>query len=410
MVNRLKPLASAIALSMAVISGYACAADLPLPGEGYQVPSEHKAALADMINQAHTQAREKMASGDLDWIDAIADTLDLTQNPLKTLETTPAADEQPGAKHPLGEGIKRLIFVSWSMGEPAIRQILELYDGAENTAVIFRGVPTDRPFAQAVMQIQSLSLQTESSLTVLIDPTAFQKHSIASVPSVAIETEAGNTLVKASGTFSLSRLDSAVEEGREGDIGQLGPSQEILEPDLIEVAQQRAADLDFDAMKERAIDRFWHNHPGNALPVVQEDAQRYVDPTIVIHADILDAEGNVVTPAGRINPLDMVPFDQKLVIIDPSLPWQVKFAADELQRTDQHMRVTVMASEIAPDRGWDLFNDTQDAISAALYLLPPSIAERFQIQRTPSVVTANNTHFIVQEVSKATAEDGHDVQ
>lgn len=215
--------------------------------------------------------------------------------------------------------------------------------------------------------------------------------------------------MKASGTFSLSRLDSAVEEGREGDIGQLGPSQEILEPDLIEVAQQRAADLDFDAMKERAIDRFWHNHPGNALPVVQEDAQRYVDPTIVIHADILDAEGNVVTPAGRINPLDMVPFDQK-VIIDPSLPWQVKFAADELQRTDQHMRVTVMASEIAPDRGWDLFNDTQDAISAALYLLPPSIAERFQIQRTPSVVTANNTHFIVQEVSKATAEDGHDVQ
>lgn len=406
MVNPLPPLAIAILLSGSVVFG-ASASGTSLPGEWNQVRPEDKALVTDMINQANSQAQELMNSGELDWINNIADTIDLTGNPLEPSELAVVEDEQPRATHPLGEGTKRLIFVSWSMGEPAIRQILELYDGADNTAVIFRGVPTDRPFAQAVMQIQALSLNTESSLTVLIDPTAFQKHSVDAVPSVVIETEDGSTLVKASGTFSLTRLDVALEEGRKGDLGQLGPSQEIHEPDLIEVAQQRAAELDFDDMKQRAIDRFWQNHPGKALPVAEQDAERLVDPTIIVQADIYDAAGNVVTPAGRLNPLDIVPFDQKLVIIDPSLEWQVQLAAAEVANTSRHTRVTVMASEIRPSQGWELFNDTQEAISTALYLLPPTIADRFQIQRTPSIVTANSSHFIVHEVSKATAGDMH---
>ena len=64
-----------------------------------------------------------------------------------------------------------------------------------------------------------------------------------------------------------------------------------------------------------------------------------------------------------------------------------------------------MATRIDPDKGWKLFESTQEQIDAALYLLPPDMASRFQIAKVPSIVTADSQNFIVTELSQPTVED-----
>lgn len=388
---------------------------LGIPTNQAENISPEMSSLARSISQdAQQSANTLIEAGDMDWIQSLQSQADLSANPLDEQQQAEAVSpteptENPNP-HPAGDGFKTLIFVSWSMGEAAIKDVLQRYDGQQTTAVVFRGVPDDKPFAQGVMAIQAVSMSSKSSVAVVIDPVAFRTHGVAAVPAIAIETPAGDTQIKATGTVSAEQLAEALKDGKEGDIGSLGPTLEIQEPDMIEVAQQRIEQLDFDAIKQKAISRFWQNNAGNHLPTVQRDIVRRVDPTVLITQDILDAYGNVVTPRGEINPLDIMPFDQKLVVIDPTQQWQVDLAIYEIAATPPGITVTVMASEIPADRGWEVFENTQDAIGAALYMMPAAMGSRFQIQAVPSVVTADRTHFIVEEISKITAEGKPSVQ
>ncbi len=384
--------------------------DLPPQFKEEHISPELREDVLMLSREAQQAARQLIDAGEVDWLDQISDQVAIGSNPLVEDDIPHTAPEpaQEAIKHPLGDGFKTLIFVSWSMGEASLKSILSLYDGEDTTAIVFRGVPEGKTLAQGIKAIQSLSMTTKSTLPVLLDPVAFKTHAISSVPSVAIEDPDGSSIIKAAGTFSAERLQEALADGQNGNLGQLGPITDIAEPDLIEVAMQKMAELDFEAMKKKAIDRFWHGQAGHQLPTALEDARRLVDPTIIIHQDILDAEGNVVTPAGEINPLDLMPFDQKLIIIDPDQPWQVALAADEVRSTRKSITVTVMATRIDPDRGWDLFESTQDRINAALYLLPPDMASRFQIQKVPSIVTAESRQFVVTEISQPTAEERQD--
>lgn len=333
----------------------------------------------------------------------------LTESTASLLPAPEDADEDEAApeaerKHPLGDGKRTLIFVSWSMGATAIKDIMAAYDGRPATGIVFRGIPDGMKMIDAVTKMHMLTKDTMSEVSVLLDPLAFKRHAIDVVPAIVIESEDDALLAKALGTTSARLLESGLEEGKGPDLGTHGPTGEILEPDLMEVAKQRIAELDTEAMKKRAIDRFWVMNTGTPLPPVIKPARRLVDPSVIIPQDILDSKGNVVTKAGKINPLEVMPFDQKLVVIDPTQPWQVQLAIDEYKSHGIGMTVTVMATQIPPDSGWELFNAVQDRIDGPLYVLPGDMAERFQIQRTPSIVTAEGMNFVVREVAKEEVE------
>lgn len=366
----------------------------------------------DMLEEARlitdqAAAASKAYQGDAAWIEELGK--NILENAPQILAGEPVAPVEPAPqqqeiKHPLGEGEKAFVFVSLSMGNTAIRNLLNRYHGETGIALVFRGIPAGMSMAEGAMRIQSLSMETQSDIPVLIDPVAFRSHGITAVPSVAIETPKGGTLIKVTGLDSVDYLREALAEGKSGHLGHLGPTNDISEQDMIELAEQRIAELDFEEMKQRAVDNFWHQQTGHALPQATEDARRTVDPTVLIPEDILDLDGNVVTPAGRINPLDIMPFDQKLVVIDPTKQWQRQLARHEVASAAGQI-VTVIATQIDPDQGWDLFTSTEDEIDAALYLLQPHLANRFQILRTPSVVTADERTFIIHEYTEATVQE-----
>lgn len=348
------------------------------------------------------------ASDDMTWVSEMADKAlaqSTAENQADGGEQAVTAGDGREKKHPLGEGNRTLIFVSWSMGATALKDIMLSFDGLPGVGVVFRGIPEGMSMGDAVSKMHQLTQETQSTVSVLLDPLAFQRHGVTAVPTVAIESPNDSLIAKASGSSSVKYIEAAVADGKSGDLGTIGSTQEIIEPDLMEVAKQRIADLDTESMKKRAIARFWDNHKGTPLPAVTENATRLVDPSVIIPDDIVDSEGRVVQKAGRINPLDMMPFDQKLVIIDPTQPWQVALAKREYADHGATLTVTVMATQIPTASGWDLFNGVQERLDAPLYLLPPDMAERFQVLRAPSVVTADNQNFIVREISQKGFEE-----
>lgn len=402
----------AMAIAVALVAGGVVA------GEGLGISKPDLTLLdPNIIAQAREASQAAKAavsqansSEDLAWIRKMATAATAQATPTQEPDQqTSKREGEPGKKHPLGDGNRTLIFVSWSMGAGAIKDILIELDGQPSVGIVFRGIPDGMSMANAMLKMQALTTETQSSVGVLLDPTAFQRHGITAVPSIAVETPEEKLLLKAAGLSSPSYLEDAAAEGKHGDLGVRGPTQEILERDLIEVAKERVAKLDTEAMKKHALERFWTQQPGFPLPGVTESARRTVDPSVIIPEDIRAPNGTVIQRAGRINPLDIMPFDQKLVVIDPTQAWQVALAKQEFAEHGG-LTVTVMAPQIPASSGWDLFNSVQDEFGGPLYLLPADMAERFQILRAPSVVTAQGKSFIVREVSRSEFEGGSHAQ
>lgn len=402
---------STLAAALAGVSfqGISFASDNPLGANAYQ-PSDLPASLLeqarDISRQGRAGAQALTDRGELEWVQALSrNTVVQEAQARREALDLPAREAAPAERpHPLGEGFRTLIFVSWSLGEAAIKDILSLYDGQPGVGVVFRGIPDGLRMVEAVTRMQRLTQATKSQVPVLLDPLAFRRHGIQLVPAVVIERPDEALVAKVVGIDSVKYVEEAMQQGRSGDLGTLGTPRDILEPDLMEVAKARIEALDFSAMKQRALDRFWHVHTGHALPTATENATRRVDPTVLVPQDILDAEGKVVARAGKINPLQLMPFNQKLVVIDPTQPWQVDLAKREQADHGRGLTVTVMATQIPPEAGWSLFERTQQAIDAPLYLLPGDMARRFQIQKAPSVVTAEGEVFVVREFARAEEE------
>lgn len=362
---------------------------------------------AKSVSEQGQRAAKEVGPAEMRWLEELTARTPVIEQP-DDGQASPTVDSEK--KHPLGEGVRTLIFVSWSMGASAIKDIMAAYDGRPATGIMFRGIPDGMKMVDAITKMHMLTQDTQSQVSVLLDPLAFRRHSVDSVPAIVLEDEEDKLIVKASGTSSTRLVDDAVTEGAKpgSDLGLHGPSSDIIEPDMLELAKERIEALDMEAMKERAIDRFWTVHTGTPLPPVTVPAKRMVDPGVIIEQDILDYHGNVVQKAGRINPLEMMPFNQKLVVIDPTQKWQVELAKREYADHGARLTVTVMATQIPPASGWELFEATQDSIDAPLYLLPPDMAQRFQILRAPSVVTAEGLEFAVREYTRSEIVGGED--
>ena len=61
-------------------------------------------------------------------------------------------------------------------------------------------------------------------------------------------------------------------------------------------------------------------------------------------------------------------------------------------------RITFMPLPLIKDKGWDSYKSVSDQIDAPVYLLTPDLIARFELEYTPTVITAKNRMFIVHEL------------
>lgn len=324
--------------------------------------------------------------------------------PISSAGTAAPAAEQPFPNRAIVQGAMTYILVSWSMPRSELLEIMTRMEG-KNAAIVFRGIPDSTSMIAALEQMNSLTVESKSEIPVLIDPFIFSRTNTKVVPTVVRELDQ-NIQAKISGLSTTDYLEQAIADGKSGDLGVHGPVLEIKEPDFMTVVQSRIDNLDFGKMKERALARYWENKKLELLPTASESATRLVSATIMIPQDIKTASGDIVAKAGPMNPLKLRRFSQRVVVIDATSPWQADFARSQVSRYSGKQRVTVITTNVDAEDGWSTFGRTSDYIGVRLGLLDRGLRERFQIRKVPSVLTANDSDFIVQEFSRESAEEG----
>jgi conjugal transfer pilus assembly protein TraW len=309
---------------------------------------------------------------------------------------TPSAARSPAASAATGPDILYTVFVSRSLGTEALRAIFQAARGPD-VRIVFRGVKPGEPMTDAIRTIQSLLNDLDPLPNVALDPTPFRDAGITAVPVIVARGGAGE-LARVSGLSAPDWLRAKVREGTRGDLGVRGPVVAIGEPDLIEELQRRLAALDPNKMREGAIGRYWQRAAFETLPTVTEARERLIDPTVTASADLVLPDGTALIHAGdTVNPLDRVPFTQRLVIFDASDPRQVE-TARRLGRTAGVLRPLYLATALERARGWEGLRTVEDRLDEPVYLLTPDVRTRFALERVPSMVEARGRVFAVTEV------------
>lgn len=308
------------------------------------------------------------------------------------------------------------VFASRSLGRQALAEIFDDLRHHPNARAVFRGVAARQSLGDGIKEILALVRPDAEGRvpSIEIDPVAFARHGITAVPSMIAEDErTGETLLRVDGGTSiafvrraLADLEESPNNPREIRIGGLEP---IEEEDLIERAKATVASVDMDALRREAMDRAFPrlvaDHEDAGYPVADVHRRRIVDPTIEVvaprggpKADHLTA---YVEPGTRINPLDMRPFTQVLVILDPTdarqpAAAQTALAAHLAAHPQRH--VTWIATRLESDAGWDGLTAVEDRLGAPVYLIDERLSSRFQIERVPSLVYAEDRMFVVEEI------------
>jgi len=338
-----------------------------------------------------------------DWLNGQAKQLDIKRQAQQILETSHAmranalsmGSEYPQSTPTSSKPLK-LLFVSFSLGESALKGIFEEASGRDDVLLVFRGPKPGQKLPALMSDLKRLLKGIEPLPNIVIDPTRFQRWSVTSVPDIVVEQE-NKARLHVRGVSSLSWLDDQLKAGKQGDLGALGDVGEIAEIDLLEELKRRMAAIDWKQKQQQAIARFWEQQKFEVLPVAQADRDRSVDLTITAPRDLSAPNDQLIIRAGQtVNPLDKMPFGLCLMVFDATVPAQVELIQHQSCQ-DKKARLIYLATSLPRQSGWDSLQRLETALQAPVYLLTPDVRSRFQLQQVPAIVEQAGNHLVVHE-------------
>lgn len=287
------------------------------------------------------------------------------------------------------------ILVSSSLSDDELRNIMSSYKNRSDVALVIRGVNNKKNILQELTHWQQLVLDSGSSAPVNLDPTIFKNYNVNVVPTVIHEKD-GKLVARVSGISSVDYLKE-----KEGDIGTAGPTKDISEISLLDIIEEKIKNLDFAKMKTDAMNNYWKKQKFETFPDALKYTRKTLNPSVVIPQDILSPNGQVVAKKGKINPLDVIPFSMKLIFFDARSDWQRDIARREYQNAEPGITPILITTNVYGD-GWKTFQDATKFYGdkSRLYLLQPGMSERFGITAIPSVVTASDHQYVIDEYPK----------
>jgi conjugal transfer pilus assembly protein TraW len=290
----------------------------------------------------------------------------------------------------------RVIFVSFSLGDAALKGIFEEASGQEDVLLVFRGPKPGQKLPGFFAELKALLKDIDPLPNIVIDPTRFQKWKVTTVPEIVVEAQ-GRALLRVKGVTSLDWVKARQNAGRQGDLGRFGEVYDIAEIDLLEAIKSRLATLDGPRLKQQAIARFWEKRPFEVLPASREDRDRTIDLTVTAPRDLIAPNGNLIIRAGHtVNPLDQMAFGLCLIVFDATQPAQID-AVRQLSCRDQNARVLYLATQLSREDGWEGLKNLETTLDAPVYLLTPDVRQRFQLQQVPAVVEQSGNRIVVRE-------------
>ena len=310
--------------------------------------------------------------------------------PRAQLQAAPLPPRPAAASLPRGG-----LFLFVSRGMPAAELQAAIAEAAADPTVtlILRGLLPGERLDAALPAIARLVAHRDPPPAIVIDPGLFRRHGITAVPTL-LDPATGHRL---EGTIARPALERERRRAGGTDLGRIGPTWEVAEPDLAELLQARAAHLDLPSRAEAALARFWRQVPAVTLPPAQTTTTRRFRPEVRTSSDLRDDHGRRLLPAGsRLNPLQTLPLTARILVLDAQDPHEIAWA--RTQRDSNRATIHLLAN---PDRegGWEAWQALQQQLDAPPFLLDRHLAERLGVRATPSLIEAEGTELVVHEIA-----------
>ncbi len=175
------------------------------------------------------------------------------------------------------------------------------------------------------------------------------------------------------------------------DLGVHGKLYEIEEEDMLSYVKRKAGEIDMRALRENMEKRLEESYAEYSsvsldVPSATEERVRYVDPSVAVRNPLYDHTGEIISPAGTVNPFDYVSLSKSILVL----------------REDQ---IEMALEEIGKKRGEPILILTDGNIQSAsslagqpVYKANPFILKRLKIEKIPSLVEQEGRKFRVKEV------------
>lgn len=367
----------------------------------------------------------------------------------------PGTKEQSAANPETETKWLTTFFISESMGKEKVKALIDAYAGDNTVRFVLKGFNGKGTINDGLKWLLDLILGMNPQPNILLDPELFQRYDVTVAPTMLLERVDGVPVEKQSAdeqkiSRTLKNLGTALglaedqsktaadqiaqevvtkkaltrrpalivsgvtsrewaiekaKEGAEFNQKTQGEVFEISERDILEIAKERVARIDWERKKEEALNRFWERQQDHyvSLPLAQESTERIVDPSIVLNRDVYGADGSVVFKAGqKFNPFDRMPFTKTVIVFNASIPKEVEAVAKLVkEEQSQNRNVLLLVTEFKSSGAFEQIKSMNESWREPVYLLTPELKERFQIRATPTVVRADNKKkvFKVEEIS-----------
>lgn len=315
----------------------------------------------------------------------------LPPSPFGTAAPQGPAEETDPVRRPL------LLFVSGSLGEAGLREALRAAaeDGA--TTVVWQGLAPGERLRDAVLRLAGLIDGLSPIPSQSIDPPAFRQHRVTAVPTI-LDPQTGAEL-RGSTALHLMRARLRRLPAGQAFSEAVGPTSPVIEADLAQELQARAAGLDLTAGMRRSAETWWARQPIIELPVAPRDRVRHVDPTLYLQADLRGPGGAVLAAAGtRVNPLEQLPLRAVLLVFDARDPRQVAWAS---RQVETGRPVILLASAVDRDAGWEGHVDLTRRLGHRVHLLSSVLRSRLGVEFVPARIEAEGSLLRVEETAHA---------
>jgi hypothetical protein len=178
------------------------------------------------------------------------------------------------------------------------------------------------------------------------------------------------------------------------EIGSIGATYPIIERNGTDVLRERAAQIDWTSMFNKAGKEALGKRPDDVrdLPRAKVPAKRIVDMTYTLDMDVPDFKdpSKVLYPKGyKFNPLEYMPdFRQTFVFINATDKKQIAWFKTSRYADDDNVNLFITAGDIVP---------TIKAVKVRVYYADGRIIDRFGVKAVPSVVRQAGNDMEVEE-------------
>ncbi|WP_396334160.1 TrbC family F-type conjugative pilus assembly protein [Burkholderia anthina] len=293
-----------------------------------------------------------------------------------------------------------VVFISTSMPEASLKALFKQASGRKDVALLLRGWKAPY-FRELIGQIKKAMPQGKPEANVFIDPQAFEKYGISTVPVTIHKRAADKRWYQLTGEISVDGAIEEIERGRAGRV--VGNTYAIAEPNILDVIRDRMARVDWKKQtlhaRQSALQAPFN---GVEMPVATASESHLFDPSITLSRDVTNpANGQLLAARGtRVNPLDLQPFPYTVVAIDPYDGRQMRWATN-IVKSNPRTLVYVTRNAMHADG-----RPTWSVLGTRTFTLNEQAVSRFDIHAVPTRVVQEGRAMRVTTYTPASLASG----